>query len=373
MPTVRLVPCAALALAVAVSAAAADPTGGFPAVVKKHFAAWDKDGNGELSLAEINRLVTDPAVKGPEAAAVVALRRAAVASKAKPGPFTADGLQASAKADTSDLAKSYATALKRIESANRELFAKGVPTFSELRQGKLGDCFCLAPLGSMVNRDPAEVAKMICRRPDGSHVVTFGNRKVTVPPPTDAELALTSSTGPDGVWVNVYEKAIAEARNAAKPADQKAATVVDAITRGGSAGIALQAITGHKIVRFGCKQVRDAVTPAEREAKLKELRGLLTKAGEEKRLMTCGTAGGGPKVKGLYGNHAYAVLGYDPTADEILLWDPHGGQFTPQGPAGLENGFPIQHGKLRMPLPAFCDVFAGLAFETAEAAENTTP
>src|SRR4051812_523127 len=72
----------------------------FAEVVAKNFAHWDRDHNGELSLDEINRALSDPAIKGPEAAAVAALRRAMKAPKGAPTKITIADLTA-AKAKTS--------------------------------------------------------------------------------------------------------------------------------------------------------------------------------------------------------------------------------------------------------------------------------
>jgi len=66
----------------------------------------------------------------------------------------------------------------------------------------------------------------------------------------------------------------------------------------------------------------------------------------------------------LNGNHAYAVTGYDPKADRIALWNPHGQTFSPKGTPGLQNGYPTKEGRFTMPLTDFMQAFAGLAFET---------
>src|SRR5689334_22812774 len=78
-------------LVAAVVGLLADPPKGpppFAEVVTKNFARWDKDKNGELSLDEVNRAIGDPAVKGPEAAAVAALRRGMKSPKGGPTKVT---------------------------------------------------------------------------------------------------------------------------------------------------------------------------------------------------------------------------------------------------------------------------------------------
>src|SRR5204863_5577994 len=59
----------------------------FAAAAKRCFPDWDKDKNGELSVAELDAVLTDPKVKG-EAAAVAAVLRAAAnpPKKGEPPP-----------------------------------------------------------------------------------------------------------------------------------------------------------------------------------------------------------------------------------------------------------------------------------------------
>ncbi|QEL20853.1 C2 family cysteine protease [Limnoglobus roseus] len=354
-------------LTLAVDAPAAPPT--FAEQVKGSFARWDRDHDGTLSREEIDHAVSDPKVKGPEAAAVVALKRAMRSKTAKLPPLTQDATTQFAAAkpakDQPDLNAMYASALTKITKANRELFAKGTPNLDDLNQGKLGDCFCLAPLGSMVCRDPKDVVKMIRQQKDGSFLVKLGTKDIAVPAPTDAELALTASAGADGLWVNVYEKAIGLVRlEKAKSEGTEKASLIDLLGKGGSAGTMIEVVTGHAIVRFSCKYAKEAATTEkEREAKLVELRKLLTETFAASRLVTCGTATG-VTTPGVNGNHAYAVTGYDAKTDEIGLWNPHGQNFTPKGTPGLEHGYPTKDGRFRVPLAQFVRTFAGVAFET---------
>lgn len=368
MTALRLFGLTLLLLAAPVLAAD-PPKPAFKDRVKESFAAWDADKNGTLTREEIDRAVSDPTVKGPDAAAVVALKRAVRNTKFKLPPLTQEALAdlaANPGKDRPDLNGMYNSALDRIRAANRDLFPKGVPSLDTLHQGKLGDCFCLAPLGGMVSRDPNDVVKMIRKQPDGSYLVKLGARDVAVPVLTDAELALTATTGSDGVWVNVYEKAVGLTRvEKAKTDGSAEPSLIDLLAKGGSAGTTIELVTGHAIERFSCQFAKsENTTEKERAAKLDELRQQLTSAFAEKRLVTCGTASG-VTTPNVNGNHAYAVVGYDPKADEILLWNPHGQSFTPKGNPGLGGGYPTKAGRFRVPLPEFVRIFAGVAFEIA--------
>ena len=334
------------------------------------FKKWDLDGNGKLSKEEIDAAVADPRNVGKAGAAIAALKRAVRSSRYKLPDLTVTNLgtlvAAPAAADRPNLGSMYSEGLERInKAANRDLFASKLPRLDTVHQGKLGNCFCLAPLGAMVDRNPKQVADLFVAQPDGTYRVTFGKRVVNVAPPTDAELAMTSSNDQDGVWINLYEKAVGTALNQAKPEDARKGSPIDVLARGGSAGTMLQFITGHKMVRFSCRFAKDpATTAAEREAQLIELRKQLTAAVTDKRLITCGT--GKTTTPGITPNHAYAVLGYDAKTDAIRLWNPHGDSFTPKGTPSLLSGYARVEGRFSVPLSDFVQQFSGLAFETTE-------
>lgn len=343
----------------------------FLQTVTAKFAAWDRDGNGELSKDDIDAAVADPKNTGKDAAAAAALKRAVRNTKTKLPTLTKENLAkiltAPASADRPDLAVIYAAGLVRLEKfGSRELFPAGPPRLQGIHQGKLGNCFCLAPLGAMLDRDPKQVADLFKLQKDGRYVVTLGKHVVEVALPTDAELILTSSNETGGLWLNLYEKAVGEALNRDRPEDKRANSPIDVLGKGGSAGTMLAFITGHEMKRFSCKFAKDKeTTREEREAKLQELRGELESAVKEKRLMTCGTLK--TTTPGITPNHAYAVLDYDVKEDKIRLWNPHGGAFTPKGPAGPANGYERKNGIFAVPLTEFVDQFSGLAFEVEPA------
>jgi hypothetical protein len=407
--TVLLALCLAAVMPAAFAAGGDKPavppsTAAFLGQVDAHFASWDADRDGALSRAELDAAVGDAKRTGPEAAAVAALKIAAKSKKYRlPSPLTVDAIRGllngtpapSAAEPRPPLGAMYAAALGRIERAGggkAGLFPAGgaaaAPSLDGFRQGKLGDCFCLAPLGALLHRDPKAVAGLFEKQADGTYKVTLGQQSVCVAPPTDAEIAISATAGkPGGIWVNVYEKAVGAVRVArsagrrsvpvavaptgdGEAAPQDADTSVptsplDAINRGGSAGTMLSALTGHKIERFSCRPFRDAKTsPERREELLKDLRARLTAAFAANRLVTCGTQK--PTTPGLTPNHAYAVFGYDPATDALRVWNPHGQRFAPKGTPGPETGYPTEGGVFTIPLADFVTQFTGLAFETDE-------
>lgn len=339
----------------------------FLKIVEERFAGWDDNGNGVIDSDELNRRIENPAIQDEEAAAIAVLKRTSRIQKVTLPPLSLEGVKRLAeqapKNDLPNLGAMFAGSLVRIRETKRVLFASELPRLETVRQGRMGNCFCLAPLGALAYHRPEFVAEqMIQKLPDGRYEVKLGNERIRVSPPTDAELALTAGNESDGYWVNVYEKAAAVARNAQREPEKREANPLDLLNRGGSAGTQLAFITGHDMFRFSCKFAKDPkVTKADYDAKLDEIRSALRLAVEEKRLMTCGTLK--TKIPGITPNHAYAVLGYDAETDHLQIWNPHGDDRVLSDAPGVKEGYSMKDGVFEMPLLVFVKEFAGLAFE----------
>lgn len=347
-------------------------------IVRDSFTKWDADHDASLTIEEVNWALASPENKGAEAAALAAIYRAS-RSKSRPfappysvgqlvTAFTLPGKNQDLdnEPDLPDLAGFYNAAFERIESSPRELFVSGSPTLETFRQGKIGSCFCLAPMAALIHRDAKDAAARFTPAEDGWSVHISPKRSVWVSQPTDGELAISSSTGNDGVWSTVYEKAVGQLRIEDKGA--KGPPLIAATA--GSAGTMVSVLTGHTIKRFSCSPWRKAETSEDTKTeKLKELRALLADAMAGNRLITAGTASKGSKVPGISSWHAYAVLGYDAGADTVTLRDPHGKKFQPKGTPGLANGYPIEKGVFDVPLAQVVEFMGGFAFEQGEAGE----
>jgi len=345
---------ATLSLALCSFAIAGDETTPFIKHATEHFAAWDADHDNAVTVPELDRAIASDSVKGEAAAAAVALKRG---TKDKAAKLTLDVIKAS-----KDYLPLYTWAQTRITKANRTLFATPQPKIDSIKQGKLGDCFCLAALRTVIQRDPQAVTQMIKAKTDGAYEVKVGSKTIAVPPLTDGEIAIGASTN-DGLWPLAYEKAVGISR--LKP-DAKDATPFSVVTKGGSAGSMMSTLTGNEIKRWSCKTWRDEKDEAKKAALLDDVRQQFTSAFAEKRLVTGGTAGRAADNKGPPGilfNHGYAVLGYDATKDEVHLWNPHGDAFKPKGEPGLTNGYPMEKGEFRVPLKDLVTFFGGFAFE----------
>ena len=250
-----------------------------------HFAQWDSDHDGTLSTQEVDKAVSDPQTTGKTAAAIVALKRSLRSKTFTPPVLTLDNITRcipmpkDMRGKQPDYESLYVSAWKRIQSIKRDLFVSGTPNLDTLHQGRLGDCFCLAPLGAMLHRDPQDVVKMFQANADGTILVQFGNKKhVSLSAPTDAEIALTSSSSLDGVWVNMYEKAVGICRKETLAPDSSTSPL-DVLSKGGSAGTMIAFVTGHQIKRFSCMPLRRVdATEQQKQEGLEKLRGMLTEA-----------------------------------------------------------------------------------------------
>jgi len=346
------------------AAVATDAAQGFCMSVEQNFPRWDTNGDGQLSVAELDAAVASPQVTGDSAAAIAALKRATRALKSELPPLTQSNLLALATAEKSPFPKMFSESLVRIQAAtNCVLFAAGPPELTTIRQGKLGNCFSLAPVGAMLQRNPAEMMEHFSTLTNGNYAVRIGARTVEVTPPTPAEIALTSVNSRPEIWLNVYEKAIGTARILDQLVATRTNSALDALGKGGSAGTMLASLTGKEIRRFSFKFAKgtNAHDTAQLAKKLSELREQLTAATAQNILMTCGTL----KVTtpDLTPNHAYAVLGYETKTDLVRLWNPHGQNFQPNGAPSATNGYPTAHGVFALPVTEYVRQFSGMAFE----------
>jgi hypothetical protein len=344
----------------------------FMTAVAARFYAWDLDHNETLSVEELDIAIKDPANTGRSAAALAALKRASLSSNYTLPMLTFGNIRELASQPPTkhqpNLARLYVDSLRRIHSlSNGQLFASSLPRLETIRQGRIGDCFCLAPIGAMVHRDPQEVASLFSVTDENHCVVKIGGESVVVALPTDAERAMgrMANNCHDGLWVDIYEEAIGQLHNSLKAPYQQSDSSIEAIANGGSAGRVISDLTGHKVSGFSLEVGKDPAAPAAlRDSRLAALRRKLANAIGQKYLVTCSTLE--PATPGLTPHHVYALLEYDPIDDTVDLWNPHGNEFIPKGPPGPDYGYPTVNGLFTVPLAEFVQQFCGMAFEGTE-------
>lgn len=354
--------------ALAVSQTAATP---FIDVVKAHFSEWDSDKSGSIDGNEIELALSNLLNKGEVAAAVASVRRVLKGKTTVPSLSLKDIEDALTpekmkEAATPKYESSYRAALKKINEASRDLFVSGKPSLDSLAQGRMGDCFVMAVIGDIAERDAGRLVKAIKKLDNGKLEVTLSKDKsVTIDSPTDGEIAVGSTTKKDGLWSLVYEKAVGTVQLEVQKT-KKHLTAFSQIGRGGSTGTVMSLFTGKKSKRISCAPFRkNELTPEKAEEMMADLRKALTDAFASGRLVAGGvpSTGDNKKVPGINTKHAYAVLGYDAATDTVKFWNPHGNTFKPKGDPGIENGYPTSHGRFSAPLKEVVLWFGAFAIE----------
>lgn len=351
---------------------AAAPPSEFASEVQAGFSVWDSNRDGLLTPNEVEWQIADPRVKGRAAAALAAIQTYQSGSDGKKRPLLRDTLLREATAETAKEVQPpfeprFADALARIERANRVLFGPGAPGLDDVRQGHIGDCFFVAVVGAVADRRPSDVRGWIVPQGDGSHRVRFPlGANAGVRPLTDAQIALTSFAGKQGLWINVLEQGFGQIMRRVDP-NPTQGLALDAIAFGGTPVQTMRMMTANEAAMVNLRPADQKTPPTEAQLSgmMPQLRAVLRDAHANKRIACAGSPNSGlpPDVTP---THAYAVLGYDADRDVVKLWNPHGNTFQPAGPPGLTNGYATRHGRFELPLADFARVFCFLAYETGQ-------
>jgi Calpain family cysteine protease len=356
------------------SSASAEEAGvvgsGFLAQVAAHFERWDLDRDGALSFRETSRLVPDVTIRDEAAAALAAIHLAQRGDRWSRQAFGRDVLAGSPDASEPGRRPPFETyhrvGLAHIRATDRRLFVGDGPDLKRTHQGALGDCYFIATLGALIQRDPSEVARIVRPGASGSFEVRFPDGEpVQVWHVSDAEIALGSFAGGEGLWLNVLEKAYGKLLERSLSRRGIFEDAIDALGQGGHGPEALTLFTGcdASILRFRPEDPQQR--PGERRVAgfLPRTRNQLVANFRDRRLTTCGTTDA-EMPPGIAKTHLYAVLGFDPAADVVHLWNPWGIDFEPDGPPGLLSGYPTRRGHFSVPLADFIRIFDSLFSET---------
>ena len=346
----------------------------FTAVVREHFSDWDHDGENALSDKEIDELVVNAHIKGDSAAAVAVLKGLfrfgfsvtdASSHKSVPAKFTlqtlADYERAVANKEKLEhnFDASFQSYRRKLFNMSHEVFAHDLPHLESVQQGSIGDCYFIACLGAYLAQNPKNVCQMIlsCDAGNKSFTVHFGREApILLRAPTEVECALDSTSGDDGQWLAILEKAYGVYQNRKNTNGAKAEEPTDTIAKGGFAGNSIQLLTGHAASNF---QIQSGHT-ANNEAALREK---LLEHCNAKKLIAASASTNNKAPPGMYNWHCYAVLEYDHISDTVKLWNPHGQDFSPKGPPGPNNGYLTKKGLFTMTLADFASFFTCVQFE----------
>ena len=331
----------------------------------------------------IEAAVANPTFHDESAAAMAAIEMAVRGGKYTLPPITKDFLitsplqEPSASDEENDSAddvskpgklshaptfqRRYLNALRKLRHTSRDLFPQSLPSFDATHQGTLGDCPFVSTVGALVYRNPSAVKAMFAQNDDGSTTVSFGGgRKIKIVRLTDADIAIWSSAGTNGLWLTVLEKAYRRVLLRTKVPDQQEKS--DIYDRFGNTRT-IEILDGHQTRKIALRRIT-ASSPA-----LATLRKDLNAALREHRLVKAGTPAS-KKVPGITPNHAYAILGYDQRTDLVHVWNPHGNNFSPRGSDGLQNGYATKTGQFDIPLKDVPQVFTDVTFETQDLNRN---
>ncbi|MGE3726786.1 MAG: C2 family cysteine protease [Candidatus Sericytochromatia bacterium] len=355
------------------------------------FARLDRDKSGFLSDAEIKAARLNPSYKGREAVALTTLLKLNKSIqklslnewKQQSGTHAKD-LAALGRRAAKDEPSKWTLYVEsyvfnqgiKLRQIDQRLFPQGVTSIrpDHIQQGEYGTCTLLAAAAAMAANPAGKQAlfEMISEKPDGSFVVNFpGEKPVAVKRPTDAELILHASSGPDGLWLSVLEKAFVK-RMESQMQGKSEEEVEKAVNSGYYLSEGIRLLTGNK--------AQDGSIPG---TPLPQLRSFVAQTVSENRilLVTLNPDSAQAKEKalkektkrneeiyadGLVGLHAYSVIGFDPSTDTITLRNPwnHTELLGKNGKAA--DG--VDDGVFSVKLADFQKLFSDIAWQTRERA-----
>ena len=361
----------------------ADDTPTFQQVVDKHFDRWIKHHQKEaLSAERVHELVLSSEVKGAEAAAIAAihcyqrkrgkdahrLTREFLLAKHAEQP----SLRRDHAASGINVSHNYNEFLRHIKSAPRRAFEVEHPSLDTITQGHLGDCYFVAAVGAQAHRNPQPFLKLIHANDDRSYAVRFPNgHHVIVPMMTDAQLALGSNAGQQGIWLNILEVAAGIARD--EKQSQSHQLPLDVLGGGGDSVFSIQLLTGHQAVKHRIRHTKEGKYPAPSEKETPQLSETFTQlirnGLDQHRLICCGI-GEWNVPPGLIKKHVYAILGM--RHGHVEIWNPWGYKyhFEPKGRPGLQHGYFVEGGKFSVPMHDFVQIFGTVNIETDQVAHH---
>lgn len=222
----------------------------------------------------------------------------------------------------------------------------GTPSRADARQGMLGDCYLIAAVAAIADRNPDAVRNMFVDNEDGTYTVRFYVSGVAdyvtvsrrLPTMSSGGLAysgygLSAASGSTTLWIALAEKAYAqwnETGNEGRDGTNRYSAI-----EGGWMGYVNAQVLG---------------TPSSNHGLTSTPKQTLITALNSQKAVTIGT--NQFVSAGLYGSHAYIVTSYDSSTDTFRLHNPWGNSH----PGALTYS----------QLQAFCSMFV-----VADATEST--
>ena len=269
------------------------------------------------------------------------------------------------------------------------LWGSSGPSHLDEDQGYLGDCYLISSLGSIADSSPAAIENMIVANGDGTWTVRFyDNGKadyVTVNdmlPTSGGTLIFDGygygATNPSGLWIALIEKAYAQWDETGNEGRGNVNSYTD-IEGGWMADVDAQ-VLGHAAASY------NVYSSSDQQA--------LISGVTNKQAVTIGTDSSNNSNDtlsyGLYGGHAYAVVGYNASSQTFTLYNPWGidqpqaltwsqltatcDGFVVANPAGTQSfgASPTTLPPTIAPRPAAAEASAGATVSVAATAGSTS-
>ena len=195
--------------------------------------------------------------------------------------------------------------------ATGQLFVDG-PSYDDVEQGELANCGLMASLAEVAFRDPSAITSMFIVNGDGTFTVRFFNG--SAPEYVTVDSYLPGGGGiyagvPNGeLWVALAEKASAQLNELSWC--QFGYNLPTANSYASLEGTYIYAALGH---------LTRAATTSFNPMSLASFESAFD-AGK----MICFASKASPVFSDIVADHAYAVVGYDPTTETVTLFNPWG-------------------------------------------------
>lgn len=204
-------------------------------------------------------------------------------------------------------------------SAQGALFVSGA-SYTDIRQGMVGDCYFLAALGAVALRKPATLPGMFTDNGDGTFTVRFYNngradyvtvdRALPVSGFGDfvyANMGGSANNAGNELWVALAEKAFTQLAESgwSRGAVPNAYSSID----GGWPGVALSQITGRNAAMYSAPNYNSMSQAFNAGA-------MMVLASKNKAALM--------DANGVVSNHAYTVIGFNGSTQKFTVFNPWG-------------------------------------------------
>lgn len=304
--------------------------GVFSEIVRQNFDSWNRNGDLELAISEIDRSMGNPEQTVEQAAALATLRaHSSLLASSVPTDgtgvtqmdlkvFEEQGVP-DCPAATQSLLDAFDDSVQKAQTLvnyQGNPYNFGIDDPIDLHQGKLGTCVFLSVLSG---KSQADLQSMVRLQPDGSVEVTFKDGDSEIVSPFTLSEQVYHATGDNGSsWPGYFEVAISQrlARTVGTP---------DGTARSAGDGVPVQeaykTLTGN-----------DALQISLDDKSLSEIKSLLATA-DYNTPVICGSRSEplyrDPKEydveelnNGIANSHCYRIRGYNRSTEEVLLLNP---------------------------------------------------